>query len=402
MTYYVEKQLAFGPIRFGVSTRRSLDAIDSDLTLSSGAKGEFIRRRTDGFFFGDTERVVGPALPKAASVSQTPFFESLKPDGTPRGYGFAALMGFGLLLVLLGLTVLIRKGAQGWIEIILGLIFIAIPIIMTAQKRAQIRAREEREREEREAAETRNQQLLSWYTKALEHLLVDRSEAGLVALRGERQSLDLAYDIWAPAARRVLLQIGFEEISNRGIAASAAISQLLTDAGDAAGLESEDIQRAKRDLYATIVWHLLADDRLGTAQEGEVRTLREGLGLTEDDVPAETNAIEQFRSLRAVTGGTPRAQTTIPLAFQEYGIHQAPLDTGMLVITNRRLIADERKRTELTMPKVFEVVVDADDNTITIKSDQKKPLQLRTSNPIFTAGMIDLAASLNERPKGFA
>jgi hypothetical protein len=402
MTYYVEKQLAFGPIRFGVSTRRSLDAIDDDLTLSSGPKGEFIRRRADGFFFGDTERVVGPALPTTPSVNQTPFFESLKPDGTPRGYGFAALMGFGFLLILLGFSVLVRKGPQGWVEVIIGLICIAIPIVMTAQKRAQIHAREEREREEREAAVTRNQQLLSWYTKALDHLLIDRTEAGLIALRGERESLDLDYHIWAPAARRVLLQIGFEELSSRSIADTASISRLLDDAGDAAGLKPEDIHRAKHDLYATIVWHLLADDRLGTAQEAEVRTLREGLGLTEDEMPAETNAIEQFRSLRAVTGGTPRAQCSFPLAFQEYCIHQAPLDTGMLVITNRRLIADERKRIQLTMPKVFEVAVDADANTIAIKSDQKKPLRLRTSNPIFTAGLIDVAAALNERPKGFA
>src|SRR2546425_288937 len=63
MTYYVEKQLAFGPIRFGVSTRRALDAIGDDLTLSTGPNGEFIRRREDGFFFGDTERVVGPSIP---------------------------------------------------------------------------------------------------------------------------------------------------------------------------------------------------------------------------------------------------------------------------------------------------------------------------------------------------
>jgi hypothetical protein len=401
MTYYVEKQLAFGPIRFGVSTRRALDAIDDDLTLSSGPNGEFIRRRNDGYFFGDTERVIGPSLPVAPSISQTPFWTSLKPDGTPRSLWFLGLMAFGALLVLLGFSVLIRKGPQGWVEIILGAICVAIPIVMTAQQRRQIRDREERVRAEQEAAVARNQQLLSWYTKALEHLLIDRSENGLIALRGERASLDLAYDIWAPTAKRVLLQIGFEELSGRGVTESAAISKLLSDAGDAAGLTPEDIHAAKRDLYATIVWHLLADDRLGTAQEAEVLTLREGLGITEDDVPAETNAIEQFRSLRAVIGGMPHAQSPVPLEFQEYCIHQAPLDTGMLIITNRRLIADEKKRTEVAMPKVFEVAVDADTNTIAIKSDQKKPLRLRTSNPIFASGLIDMASTLDERPRGF-
>jgi hypothetical protein len=401
MTYYVEKQLAFGPIRFGVSTRQALDAIGDDLTLSTGANGEFIRRRQDGFFFGDTERVVGPSIPVKPSINQTPFWSSLKPAASG-SYLWIALMALGALIMLLGVSVLVRKGPQGWVEIIFGAICIAIPILLTARQRQTIRQREERERAEREAAEQRNQELLTWYTKALDHLLIDRSEHALIALRGERESLDLAYEIWAPAARRVLLRIAFEELSRRGIAESATISKLLSDAGDAAGLTPEHIHSVKREFYSNIVWHLLADDRLGTAQEAEIKTLRDGLGLSDDDVEGDTSAIEQFRALRGVARGLPRAECPIQLAFQEYCIHQAPLDTGMLFITNRRLVADERKRSEIVMPKVFEVVVDADDSSIIIKSDQKKPMRLRTRNPIFTAGLIDMAASLDERPKGFA
>ncbi|HEV7429344.1 MAG TPA: hypothetical protein VGQ46_23570 [Thermoanaerobaculia bacterium] len=402
MTYYVEKQLAFGPIRFGVSSRRALDAIGDDVTLSTGRNGEFIRRREDGFFFGDTERVVGPSIPTKPTISQTPFWSSLKTDGSSRGFMFMLLMGLGALIMLLGIGVLAKKGPQGWFEIVFGAICIALPILMTAQERRTIREREERERAEREAAEKRNAELLSWYTKALDHLLVDRGEHALVALRGERESLDLAYEIWAPAARRVLLRIAFEELSRRGIAESAVISKLLSDAGDAAGLTPEHIHSVKCEFYSSVVWHLLADDRLGTAQEAEIRTLREGLGLSDDDAETEMSAVEQFRGLRAVAPGLPRAECPIQLAFQEYCIHQAPLDSGMLFITNRRLVADERKRTEVTMPKVYEVVVDADDSSIVIKTDQKKPLRLRTRNPIFTAGLIDMAASLDERPKGFA
>jgi hypothetical protein len=402
MTYYVEKQLAFGPIRFGVATRQTLEAIGDDVTLSTGPNGEFVRRRNDGFFFGDTERVVGPSIPVKPTINQTPFWSSLKPDGTSSSYLFLALMGFGALIILLGLGVLMKKGPQGWFEIIFGAICIAIPILMTAQQRRTIRAREEREHAEREAAEKRNQELLSWYTKALDHLLIDRSENGLIALRGERESLDLAYEIWAPAGRRVLLRIAFEELSRRGIAESPAISKLLSDAGDAAGLTPEHIHSVKREFYSGIVWHLLADDRLGAPQEAEIKTLREGLELTDDDVEEELSAVEQFRGLRGVARGLPRTECPIQLAFQEYCIHQAPLDTGMLFITNKRLVADEKKRTEVAMPKVFEVVVDADDSSIIIKTGQKKPLRLHTRNPIFTAGLIDMAASLDERPKGFA
>ena len=123
MTYYVEKQLAFGPIRFGVSTRQALDAIDDDLTLSTGANGEFIRRRKDGFFFGDTERVVGPSIPVKPTINQTPFWSSLKPAASG-SYLWIALMGFGALIMLLGIAVLLRKGPQGWFEIIFGAICI--------------------------------------------------------------------------------------------------------------------------------------------------------------------------------------------------------------------------------------------------------------------------------------
>ncbi|HXA19218.1 MAG TPA: hypothetical protein VN380_19670 [Thermoanaerobaculia bacterium] len=402
MTFYIEKPLALGPIRFGVSTRQLLDAIDRDIALSTGAAGEFVRRGKGGSFFGDSARHTEPALPVKPSITQTPFLESLRPDGTPRGYTFLGLIAFGLLLNLLGFSVLVRKGPQGWVEVILGVICIAIPMVMTAQRRRQIHDEEERQRAEHAAAEARNQELLSWYTKALNHLLVDHGEPALIALRGERVSLDLSYDIYRSAARRVILQIGFEELASRGVAGSAAIASLLRAAGEAAGLTPEDITGAERDLYATVVWHLLADDRVGEAQEAELLTLRKGLGIADDDVPIESNGIEQFRSLRAVAAGLPRAQCPVPLAFQEYCIHQAPLDRGMLFITNRRLIVDEKKRTELTLPKVYDVSVEVDDDTIVIKSDQKKPLRLRTGNPIFTAGLIDFASELDERPKGFA
>jgi hypothetical protein len=311
-------------------------------------------------------------------------------------------MGFGVLLLLLGFSVLATKGPQGWVEVILGVICLAIPVAMTARQRRQIHDEEERVRIEHETATRRDQELLTWYTKALHHLHTDRGDAALAALRGERESLAIPYEIYRPAARRVILDIGFEELAARGVAESAAIGTLLRNAGDAAGLTAEDIAATARDLYATIVWHLLADDRLGETQEAELQTLRKGLDIAADDVPVESNAIEQFRSLRAVASGLPRAQCPVPLAVHEYCIQQSPLHDGMLFITNRRLIIDDKKRTELTVPKIYEVLVEVDDDCIAIKTDQKKPLRLRLGNPIFTAGLIDFAAELDERPKGFA
>jgi hypothetical protein len=403
MTYYVEKTLPLGPIRFGVSTRKGLEAIDDDPTLSTGPNGEFVVRRHDGFFLGDTTRVIEPVLPHARSISQTAFLSSLKPDGTPRGYGFLILMLFGALFLLLGFGVVARKGPQGWVEVILGLICIAIPIVMTAQRRKQIRDQEERERVGREELERRNRELLTWYTKALNYLYTDRGDAAIDALRGERKTLTVPYEIWAPSARRTILEIGFDELAKRGVAESKAIADLLCKAGNAAGLTPEDVAGVKHDLYTTVFWHLLAGDRLGNKQEGELLALREGLGYANDDTQPEALAAAQFRDLRGITSDTlPRAQCAIRLGFQEYCIHQAPLDAGTLHITNRRLIIDEKKRAEVLLPKVFEVVVDVDGTVVTVTTDQKKPLRLRLGYPIFTAAMIELAAGLDERPKGFA
>jgi hypothetical protein len=403
MTYYVQKTLALGPIRFGVSVRKPLDAIDDDPSLSTGPKGEFVRHRDDGFFFGDSNRVVEPALSPSPSISQTPFFSSLRPDGTPRGYGFLALMIFGFLFMLLGFAVLARKGPQGWVEIILGAICIAIPIVMTAQQRKQIREKEERERADREALETRNRELLTWYIKALNYLKSERTDAAIDALRGERETLTLPYELWAPPAGRMMLQIGFDELARRGVAGSNAIAELLRKAGDAAGLTPEDIAGVEHDLYTTVLWHLLADDRLGQAQEKQLNALRDGLALSDSATPLEALSAAQFRDLRGITtANLPRAQCAIQLSFQEYCIHQAPLENGTIVITNRRVISDEKKRVEVALPKIFDVVADVDSSVVTVKTDAKKPLQLRLGYPIFTAAMIDLTAGLDERPRGFA
>ena len=51
----------------------------------------------------------------------------------------------------------------------------------------------------------------------------------------------------------------------------------------------------------------------------------------------------------------------------------------------------------------FDVVANADENSITVKTDNpKNPLRLRVEQPMYTAGLLDLAAAIDERPRGFA
>jgi hypothetical protein len=390
MTFYVEKKLALGSISFGVSTRREAESIDGDPALNTGPSGEFVRRRGEGFFFGGRDRFSTPVVPTTPTISSMPFWSSLKPDGTLRSYGFLALLGFGALLVLLGFAVIARKGPQGWAEVILGGIMIAIPITLTAQTRKKIREQEERERAEREATEKRNRELLAAYTAALERARDQRDEDAFSQLERERASLTLPYEIWGAAARRTILLIGFDELARRG---PAEAREVIDRASRAAGLTPEDQAAVKIDVYRTIVWHLLADDRLGEAQEQRLRSIRQGLGISEN-VPA----IEEFRRLRGLS--LPRQNCSVPLGFQEYCIYQTQSDQGTLHVTNKRFMVEGKKRLEMPIAHV-ELNVNADDNVVTIKTE-KKPLRLRVDEPIYTAAILDLSSQIDERPRGFA
>src|SRR5439155_24006047 len=133
-------------------------------------------------------RFAGQTLAVKPSISSTAFWTSLNTDGTPRRYGFLALLAFGALFVLIGLAVIARKGPQGWVEVILGLAMIATPIVLTAQERQKIREQEELARAEREAIEKRNREMLAAYTIALEKARNERNEQALAELEHERQA----------------------------------------------------------------------------------------------------------------------------------------------------------------------------------------------------------------------
>ena len=396
MTFYVEKKLALGPISFGVSANRLASGPDDDPSLSTGPAGEFIRRRSEGFFFGGQDRFAGPSLPASPTIGSKPFWESLKGDQPSRTYGFFALMIFGILFVLLGFSVILRKGAQGWVEVILGAAMIATPIILTAQQRKKIREQEEKERAEREAVDRRNREMLTAYTTALDRARDERSADAFAKLSKERSALTLPEEIWGPVARRTVLLIGFDELAK----GNPDLADVMHRASQAAGLTPEQEMSTMSDLYCTLAWHLLADDRLGPAQARQLSSIRSNLGV-HDEV---ANLVQQFQRLRGLTPQTlPRQRCTTQLGFAEYCIHETTTDQGTLHVTNKRAILDGKKHFEMPINHAFDVIVNVDDRAITVKTDNpKKPLRLKVEQPIYTAAMLDLAASIDERPKGFA
>ena len=388
MTFFVRKRLALGPIRFGVLPRQRVEAIDDDSALSTGAGGEFVRRGgRHGFFFGDTTRFDAPSLPVAKSISSMPFWLSLKPH-----LAFLALIAFGAVLVLLGLAVVARKGPQGWFEILLGLAMIGTPIALTAQERKVLREKEERERAEREAIDKRNRELLAAYTAALDRIGRERMPESLEALAREREALTLPDEIWVPAARRTALLIGFEELAKHDASKAARV---VDDVSRAAGLTGDDAAAIKADIYRTVLWHLLADDRVGEAQEARLRALAEALGYSGDE-----SAAEQFRRLRGVTAKSlPQATSPVPLGFHERAVHH----NNALIITNRRLMVLGKKQIDVPLPQLNDIDVDVDENLLTIdNATTKKPIVVSVDDPIYTAALLELAAGLDQRPKGFA
>ena len=169
----------------------------------------------------------------------------------------------------------------------------------------------------------------------------------------------------------------------------------MSEAAGAAGLHGDAKITLREDLYLVILWHLLADDRLGPVQTAQLEKLRTGFDIDITE-PAQT----EFDRLRGIGArNLPRAECNMKLGFHEYCIHAAK----GLFVTNKRVLFPSQKPAEIALPKIDTIEVDADENSVTMKvAGVKKPLRLLFAEPIYTASMIDIATTINERPKGFA
>ncbi|MBV9494806.1 MAG: hypothetical protein JOZ54_11220 [Acidobacteria bacterium] len=418
MTFYVQKWLANGPVRFGVTPRIPLETIDDDPSLSTGPTGEFLRRRMRSFYFADTTGVGSPTMPQAKSISSTPFWASLRPT-SPTGWAYIAMMILGALIILAGLSLILQGRPQGWFEIVFGVILIGIPIGVTASQRAQIKAQEDRERKEHEERDRKHREILAAYAGALDQVRRDPTDEALNRVAQERKSLELPYKVWAPAARDTVLQIGFEALGRVGMARAAEVTQLMDKVAYATGLSSDDAFDVRSQLYEVLVWHLLADDRLGQAQEAQLTQLRRAFNIWERDVPMEAKAGEQFRRLRGVTKhDLPKQQCPIKLGYGEYCIHSArgqqlkrrregkveklvPVGDCTVYITNKRIAVQGKKNSDIPLSQIDDVEVDVDNDVLTMKTAGGLVF-LHTEDPVFTASLIDIATTIDERPKGFA
>jgi hypothetical protein len=427
LAFYVRKSLAHGRIRFGVAPRKRLEEIDTDPSLSTGASGEFIRRKTSGFYFAENRlQSGGPQFPSGdKSVASTPLLQSVY-DGTGRGYAFLGMTIFGALLLLLGIANVAKGQGVGWVIVLFGAILIAVPFLLTANVRRKIREEEERDRATRAAEEERNRAVLAAYIEALENLRKDPNDDTLDAVAAERQQLDVPYEIWSGYARTTVLHLGFELLHRLGPPRAAEMNDLVSRAARAAGLKPAHELAIKLDIYRTAVWHLLADDRLGEVQSEELKHIRKGLDIWDKDVPEELHAMNEFDRLRgAARTNLPRTECPqLPLNIHEYCIHatkgsvvktvkqrvdgkrvdsRVPTDPAEIFITNRRVIVQGKKTHEVPLPKIDDIELDMDEYVMTIKAARDiGQADLQMEDAIYTSAILEMATTVDDRPRAFA
>src|SRR5687768_4701368 len=253
MSFNVQKSLGNAYFRFAVGRRREFRSIDPDSSLSTGPSGEFIRHRPEIFYAADLRQIHKPEVPQLRLVSGTSFWATLM-DGTSRGWAMVGAMGFGALIILLGLANVANGNRAGWVLVIFGLIIAAVPLVITAQKRRSVRQLEERKRKEREERDKRNSELLGVYTNSLEQLRDDPSDATLATVKRENEKLDLPYAVWADAAIGTVLYVGFSTLAKVGPERAAEVADLMDRSSEAAGLIAEDAIGVKHALYSTVLW----------------------------------------------------------------------------------------------------------------------------------------------------
>lgn len=407
MSFTVQKLLGNSLFRFAVGRRRELTSIDDEREMSTGPAGEFIRHRPEIFYSADVRAIRSPELPPARTLSGTSFGASLG-DELRRNRFLLAFLAVGGIFVLLGLAVLAKGETRaGTVELVIGLVLLAIPLVMTAIRRRAVLQQEQYKEREREERDSRNRELLTAYTTALERLRETPSDASLALVLAENEKLDLPYAIWADTAIGTVLNVGFSTLASLGPERAAEVAALMDRSSQAAGLIAEDARDVKHALYSTVLWHYLADDRLGRAQLEVVRSIQQGFNIQDDEIPTDTSSEAQFERLRGVDHrNAPRCNTTVPLNLNEYCMYTSAIrlpdgQESTAIVTNRRLLVENG--TEVTIPRIDDVTVDADQQRITIRAAElKRPLELTVSEPIYFAAMIDLATRLDNRPKSFA
>ncbi|HVR42256.1 MAG TPA: hypothetical protein VMS56_02325 [Thermoanaerobaculia bacterium] len=425
MSFYITRALESGPIRFGVGERKSDPAEGDDApgSFSTGPEGEYERRGSGGTFLADAPLGEEGEVGALALASRTP-------DPFVPWWGWVSI-GFGLLLILLGLLVVLNKGYwSGWVEAAVGVMLAALPFAITMKKRRERRIERERERAEREGREARLKETAGTFIERARAIRsVDDAEL-LAAAREAREGKEIPYESIAGPGREAAARAGFDALL-RWKRGGRGVAEAIDRVADAVGLDEEDLRRVREAVVQRPWWHLLADDRMSPEARGRLEELRGALRLGPDRIAIERSATDELERLRGVAPTSlPKLEPPSKLRPLEFCVHRSRAmltepkirrvrdrdgvrrrreewkegTVQDLTITNQRLLVREGRSLEIDLRRIWDLEVDADRSILTLLEggDEKKKRThyLRMHDPIYTAGVIQAAAASPLKPKG--
>jgi hypothetical protein len=82
---------------------------------------------------------------------------------------------------------------------------------------------------------------------------------------------------------------------------------------------------------------------------------------------------------------------------------RVPSDPATIYITNRRVIVEGKKTQEIPLPKIDDIELDMDEYVMTIKAARDiGQVNLQVEESIYTAAILDMATTIDDRPRAFA
>ncbi|MGH9456992.1 MAG: hypothetical protein ACRD2J_05055 [Thermoanaerobaculia bacterium] len=420
MTFYLNRTLASGAIRFSVGERTS-DPHAGAEGLSTGASGEYLHLRNEALFFSDAGERQRGELDALGAVAK-------REDMLIPFWGWLCV-GFGALLLVLGPLVVMNKGyMSGWVEAGAGVALIALPFVVTLKKRREARVRRTRELAEMEAAERELRQTAGAFIDRVAALRSANDETALDPVRRAREAREIPYERTRPAACAAVRRVGFDAFA-AGDADPRRVARAIDLAADACGLTEEDARAIRLSIVQKAWWHLLADDRLSPARRARLEELREALGIPENDVATERRAADEFERLQGVgPRSLPKAECRVRLRPLETCVHVThgsvtePRVRRVLeadgtrrreehweerpeeevTVTTQRVVATDGKKFEIDVRSLWDVEVDADLGIIALVEGgpRRRARYLRVPDAIYTAGVIQAAATAPLKPKG--
>lgn len=431
MSFDVYKHLRPGFIRFRMDPQRHREPDAGDTRFSTGPRGEFLARHREGLVFDEPSTGASTASIRsttrrapAANRFERWFRTTEDPKSTWITFG---LVCAGVILVLLGILVLVRKGPAGWIEVILGAGLIAGPYVVAAKQRRDERLRLEREAAEREADEQALRERVGEVVRLTDSIEELPDDARLAEIDAERRRFDVPYEAFGPLARKAAMRAAFDGIHRINGIDEQETGRRIDQLCAALGMTHEDTRSVKQRICRRLAWHLIADGRMIQPMQQRLVSVAEAMGLRSTDFGSEWSVAEEFQRTRGLTfRSLPKKTTDMHLNFGEVLHHRTTgavmkpsevrpiseadykradeswLEDGRcdVWVTSKKIRITGDTTAEIDYSDLMGIEIDADHSVLILTTPDRKVVSVQLSDPYYTATVIDYASEA-DRPKLF-